>query len=114
MILSDVTRSKQAQAGRTKEAAARLAAAFIPGVYGKISMVSTEEESHNINSFREVPEAKFQYKVNVEKGSSISGNMYVIQDQYLKKYQADKPSDSMYIGNYHYFTALFSSSFCSC
>ena len=58
--------------------------------------------------------SELQYKVNVEKRSSISGNMYIVQDKHLKKYQPDKPSDYMYIGNYHYFTALFSSSFCTC
>ena len=58
--------------------------------------------------------SELQYKVNVEKRSSISGNMYIVQDKHLKKYQPDEPSNSMYIGNYHYFVVLFSSSFCSC
>ena len=109
-----VTRSKQAQQGRTKESQQHGCRSIHPRSIGKDINGQSEKESPQHQLIPGSSGSEFQYKVNVEKGSSISGNMYVIQNQHLKKYQPDKPSDSMYIGNYYYFTALFSSSFCSC
>jgi len=63
MILSRLSRgvNRRSKDGRRK-ASSTVAAAFIPGVSAKISMVSPKKKAHNINSFREVPEANFSIK----------------------------------------------------
>ena len=63
MMLSNVSRgvNNRRNVGRTK-ARNTVAAAFIPGVLENISMVSPKKKAHNINSFREVPEANFKMK----------------------------------------------------
>ena len=53
--------NRRSKDGRRK-ASSTVAAAFIPGVSAKISMVSPKKKAHNINSFREVPEANFSIK----------------------------------------------------
>lgn len=47
--------------GRRK-ASNTVAAAFIPGVSEKMSMVSPKKKAHSINSLREVPELNFRIK----------------------------------------------------
>lgn len=63
IILSNVSRgvNNRRNVERTK-AKNTVAAAFIPGVLENISMINPKKKAHNINSFREVPEANFKIK----------------------------------------------------
>ena len=108
-----VTGSKQTQQGRTKESEEHGSSRIHPRSIGKHVDGESEKEGPQHQFIPRSAGVELQYKVNIEKGSSISRYMYVIQDKHLKKYQSDKPSDSMYIGDNHSFVALFSSFFCS-
>jgi hypothetical protein len=62
-MLSSVSRevNKRNKEGRRK-ASNTVAAAFMPGVSEKTSMVSPKKKAHNINSFRDIPELNFRIK----------------------------------------------------
>ena len=63
MRLSGLSRgvNKRSKEGRRK-ASNTVAAAFIPGVSEKMSMVNPKKKAHSISSLREVPELNFRIK----------------------------------------------------
>ena len=71
--------NRRSKEGRRK-ASNTVAAAFIPGVSENISMVSPKKKCPQHQFIPGSAGAEFQNKIDIEKRSSIAGNMYTIKD----------------------------------
>ena len=74
--------NRRSKEGRRK-ASSTVAAAFIPGVSEKTSTVNNGQPEEKSPQHQFIPGsagAEFQNKIDIEKRSSIAGNMYTIKD----------------------------------
>ena len=98
-VVQIVAGSKQTQQGRAEESEQHGGSRIHPRSIGKDVDGESEKESPQHQFIPRGAGVELQYKVNIEKGSGVSGYMHVVEDKCLKKHQPHKPSDSMYIGD---------------
>ncbi len=72
--------NRRKQRGTEKGKSNTVAAAFIPGVSENMSMVSPKKESPQHQFIPGSAGIELQNKINIEKRSSIAGNMWIIQN----------------------------------